>query len=198
MFLTIDFQKLISLEFCVYCPHFFFFIDFLSMKSFVFYDGIFVFPGSPNLILNLLLLFWGLFYCVYYYSLSAVDLNELISLLLFNYHLTSSLFSLMLLFFSLSSSQTSLISAFFLNSQWLLSFFKQFGCLLRRSLLIWIITFLSQIFLLKLSNVIVQRFDCVHFRHCFVMTLLKLNLGFVLFIFWNLRLPYGHINCPFF
>ena len=155
MLLTKGFKKLVSLKFSVYCPHFWFLVDLLCIKSFVFYDNVLVLPSSPYLILNLLLLFWCLFYCIYDDSFSAIDLDKLISLLLLHYHLSSSFFSLMFFLFSLSSSKAFFVSALFFHPQRWFSFLKKFTNLLRLALLIRIIMLFCQIFLLELSNIII-------------------------------------------
>ena len=110
MFLSLDFQQLFLFKFSIDISHFAFLLDFVFMKVFVLCDYFLVLPCSPYFVLNLFLLPRCLLNCAYNYPLSPGYLYHLISLLLLNYHFSSSLLSLVSSSLSLGCSDPPLFS----------------------------------------------------------------------------------------
>ena len=172
---------------------------------FVFLDYLFVLPGSPDLVVYLFLLTWGLLYCAYYYSLTPGYLDHLVSFLLLYNHFSPSFLSLMASSLYLCCTQSSFFTKLFFESglRTYLGFISYFSCLFdffsacRRSLLIRIdLTFLK-IFPLELSNIVFKRFHSIDLCHSLIVTLLELNFWSKLLIFGDLSLSDCHVCSPF-
>mgnify|MGYP006912582313 CR=1 FL=1 len=113
MLISINFEEFITFEFCINRSNLLLFSNFFRIKFFVLLNNALVLPCTPYLVLNFLLLLWGLLNCVNYYPFSSIYFNELISFLLLYYHLSSTFLSLMFLFFCLISSNSLFLSSFF-------------------------------------------------------------------------------------
>lgn len=211
MLLSICFQEFIVFKFGIDGSSLCFFFLLFFESFFVLNDNFFILPCPPDLIFNFFFLPGCLFDCIHDVLLSPFNLNELMSLILFNNHFSSSFLSLMLdCFNSLRCFLHSNIESLIL-SHWTYfwgifiqsmkgRFFR--GWSSNRFLLsfhIWIrITFFTQYSFFKIINILIHWFQSIHFGHCFCLSFLILLSGNKNCILFSLHFSDSHIHRPFF